>query len=360
MNSAVFFTIFTLSTEELHMRRLIITVAVLTLFLIPTSAMSSGQACITVDGKNVELPVAAYSINGTVMVPGEAVFGNIGEVRWNPVSKKMYISKGNTEITIYAYSDYIAVNQERVRSPAPAVIINDMLMVPARFIAESLGIYTGWDADNNIVILDTTRRPEVRGILSISRAQAAKYPIVIIDPGHGGKESGATYGGIAEKTLNLDIAKRLKNILDESGVKNVITRTDDSYISLYSRSGLANKYNAGVLVSIHNNAQPGSSKTSGTMTLYYPSVSKTKGGLSSKEFATIVQNQLVNDLGTKNMGIIPRPGLAVLRTARMPAIIAEIGYMTNTAERNKLMQPEYRQKAAEALAKAVVKALDKI
>lgn len=342
------------------MRRLIIAVAVILLFFIPTSAMSSGQTCITLDGRNIELPITAYTVNGTVMVPGEAVFGKIGEVIWNPVPKKMYISRGDTQITIFAYSDYMMVNGERIRSRAPAVIVNDILMVPIRSVAESLGIYTGWDADNNIVMLDTTRRPEVRGILSISRAQAEKYPIVVIDPGHGGKEPGATYGGVAEKTLNLDIAKRLKNILDECGIKNVMTRTDDSYVGLYSRSDLANKYNAGVLVSIHNNAQPGNSKTNGTMTLYYPSASKSKGGLSSKEFAFIVQNQLVSDLGIKDLGIIPRPGLAVLRTARMPAVIAEIGYMTNTAERNKLMQPEYRQKAAEALAKAVVKALDKI
>ena len=137
-----------------------------------------------------------------------------------------------------------------------------------------------------------------------------------------------------------------------------MTRDNDSTVSLYSRSGLANNVGADLLVSIHNNA--GQSKASGSMTLYYPGSQKSKGNLSSYEFAKIVQTNLNKHLGTKDMGVIKRPNLAVLRTSNMPAVIAEVGYMTNSAELSKLKTEWYRQEAAEALRNAVLQSLNKM
>ena len=185
-----------------------------------------------------------------------------------------------------------------------------------------------------------------------------KGRIVVIDAGHGGTQTGAVYGGVKEKDLNLSIAKKLDSKLKELGIVTYMTRSSDTTLSLYARSDLANNKNADLLVSIHNNA--GSSKVIGTMTLYYPSSSKTKGKLSSYKFAKIVQRNLCNTLGSKDMGVIERPGLAVLRTANMPAVIAEIGYMSNNSELAKLKTPAYQEKAAEALKKAVVESLEKM
>jgi N-acetylmuramoyl-L-alanine amidase len=185
-----------------------------------------------------------------------------------------------------------------------------------------------------------------------------KGRVVVIDAGHGGYQSGAAYGGIKEKDLNLDISKILNTKLKELGIVTYMTRDRDIDVSLYSRSGLANSKNADLLISIHNNA--GMAKTNGSMSLYYPSSSKTKGNLSAYGFAKIVQKNMCNTLDSKDMGVIGRSGLAVLRTSNMPAVIAEVGYMSNPTELSKLNTWGYKEKAAEGLKKAIVESLEKM
>lgn len=178
----------------------------------------------------------------------------------------------------------------------------------------------------------------------------SKNYVVVVDAGHGGKDTGAVSGGVREKDLNLDVAKRLDALLQEEGIQTYMTRTDDSFVELYDRSGLANLVKADLLVSIHHNA--GSSKVSGTMNLYYPAEDG-KG----KRIATIFQQELTAALETKNQGVIARPNLAVLRTSNMPAVLVEIGYMTNKEELGRLQTEAFRQRAATALKEAVIKSL---
>ena len=192
----------------------------------------------------------------------------------------------------------------------------------------------------------------------VSRSDVNRKFVVVIDPGHGGTESGAVYGSIYEKDLNFAIAQKLNKLLQASDVKTYITRDDDSYHGLYERSDLANNVNADLLISVHNNA--GDSSITGSMSLYCSGKNNAKGNLSAYEFAAIVQKELNDSLGTKNLGVIPRPNLAVLRTANMPAVIAEVGYMSNTTELGRLETEAFQQKAAEALKNAVLKALNTI
>lgn len=134
-----------------------------------------------------------------------------------------------------------------------------------------------------------------------------------------------------------------------------MTREEDVYVGLYERAYIANDMNATLFVSIHNNAYY--SKYKGTETLYYP----TKGsGFNSKRFAQIVQAELINALGTNNRGIVERPNLVVLKATKMPAVLAEIAFMTNSDDLAKLKTEEFRQKAAQALCDAILKALDEV
>jgi len=186
-----------------------------------------------------------------------------------------------------------------------------------------------------------------------------KQYTVVVDAGHGGYETGAVSRGVKEKDLNLDTARRLVDLLKKNGIKTYMTRNSDTDVGLYERSGLANKLKADLFVSIHNNAE-GNSSRSGTMTLYYPASGPTKGNLSGKRLATLVQRELVAKLGTNNLGIIPRPNLVVLRETDMPAVIAELGYMTNKAELGRLKTAQFKQNAVEALKNAILKALKEI
>ena len=188
-----------------------------------------------------------------------------------------------------------------------------------------------------------------------AKPQKGRTPVIVIDPGHGGRDSGAIKGGVMEKTLNLDIAIRLQTLLKARGIKVYMTRTTDRSVGLYSRSALANRINADLFISIHNNA--GSRGDKGTMTLYYPGSAKTDRGLAGRDIAKLVQKELNVRLGSANLGLRSRPQLAVLRTTKMPAVLAEVGYMSDKNELAKLKTATYRQKSAVALEKAIIKAL---
>lgn len=183
--------------------------------------------------------------------------------------------------------------------------------------------------------------------------------LVVIDPGHGGTDPGASSGDLLEKDLNLDISNRVNNILQRDGIVTYITRTDDSTIDLKERIYKANIKKAALFISIHSNWFYDSS-FSGTMTLYNPSQNLSSGYLSEIEYAKIVQDELIKVLGTKDRGIIDRPNLAVLRHAQMPSLIVELGFLSNKNDEELLMSESFKQKAAEAIAKGIEKSIDKI
>jgi N-acetylmuramoyl-L-alanine amidase len=174
--------------------------------------------------------------------------------------------------------------------------------------------------------------------------------LVVIDPGHGGSDPGATYGSVKEKDLNLDISMRLNALLKAKGVKTYITREDDSFVGLYERAHIANDLNATLFLCVHNNANDTVSK--GTETLYYPSTSG-----FGKTFAQMIQDSLIGTLGTIDRKIVPRPGLVVLKDTSMPAVLAEIGFLDNTSDRALLLDENFRQKAAQALCDATIQAI---
>ena len=151
--------------------------------------------------------------------------------------------------------------------------------------------------------------------------------IVVIDPGHGGSDSGAVGNGLSEKSVNYKQAKALYQLLEaDSNIKVYMTRETDVYPTLAFRTTLANEIEADLFVSIHNNSASASIR--GAETLYYPSTTDTRG----KQVAQIVQNALVNKCGMVNRGIKARSDLYVLRTSNMPAILIETGFISNAAD----------------------------
>ncbi|MCX7745498.1 MAG: N-acetylmuramoyl-L-alanine amidase family protein [Clostridia bacterium] len=201
-------------------------------------------------------------------------------------------------------------------------------------------------------------RPDVNNTaITVFKPYSKEDRLVVIDPGHGGYESGAVYGDLYEKNLNLDISLRLNELLKKKNVKTYMIRQDDSFVGLYERAYIANNLNASLFLSIHNNAYYTSFL--GTETLYFPQDPNDKN-FNSKRFATIIQDQLVDNLKTKDRGIVERPKLVVLKATTMPAALAEIAFMTNSTDRANLMKEEFRQKSAEALCDSILKALEEI
>ncbi|MHB1394634.1 MAG: stalk domain-containing protein [Clostridia bacterium] len=200
--------------------------------------------------------------------------------------------------------------------------------------------------------------PALTKLVSVKFKQKAERTdqlTVLIDPGHGGKDPGAkaidkqTY----EKDLNLDVALRLNRIMRDLGFNTIMTRSDDRYVDLASRSGMANNNYVDFFMSIHFNAFTSTAK--GIETLYYPNEITDEYPFDNRKMANIFHNEIIDALKRPSRGITPRPGLHVLNKTKMPAILAELGFMTNPEELAQIKKDEYREMAARALAVSIVR-----
>lgn len=169
--------------------------------------------------------------------------------------------------------------------------------------------------------------------------------LIVIDPGHGGSDPGAVVGNVKEKDLNLDIALKLKNLLELNGAKVVMTREDDTFVNLYARAGIANEINADLFISIHHNSA--TSSATGTETLYYPDPEK-------KLFAQALLKAVVSQIGFYNRGIVERPGIVVTRETKMPSALVEVGFLTNKNDLALMMTDEFRQKVAQGMLQGII------
>lgn len=218
--------------------------------------------------------------------------------------------------------------------------------------ASTRGYITGMEGDKYL-----SMNPESSAENKVHTQEKSSEVIVVLDPGHGGEDLGTYYGDLYEKNINLDISKRMGDILEKSGIKVVLTRESDVFVGLRERSDMANNIGATLFISVHNNRMPGNSGYKGTETLYTVPEKRDDGKMDGERLAALVQRELVKNLGTENNGIIYRPDLSVLHRTQMPAVIAEVGYVSNYSDRQKLLSSNFRQKAAEALSFAVQKAL---
>lgn len=221
--------------------------------------------------------------------------------------------------------------------------------------------------DSNEVIIDALPDDGTGNSSSSITNSKVKEKVVVIDPGHGGTDFGATFPfnyadvssiKVKEKEVNLDISLKLYELLKNAGINVLLTHNDDRSMELYDRGDFANKANAALLISVHNNS--GNSSQNGSMTLFYPTVYDSVYGISGERVAQITHEELLKGLGTNNEGIWKRPRLAVLNCAKMPSIIAEVSYISNETDRQNLLTDSFRKKAAQALYNATIRSLNEI
>jgi N-acetylmuramoyl-L-alanine amidase len=233
-----------------------------------------------------------------------------------------------------------------------------------------------------------TARPTSTGDRSLTRALGLKIGTIVIDPGHGGHDTGTIGpGGLMEKDLVLDVAQRLGALIEERlGGDIVYTRSDDSFVPLETRTAIANQKQADLFVSIHANSSR-DSKARGIETYYLNfttdqdalEVAARENAVSeksvhelqdlvkkitlrekleeSREFAGEVQRSLYTNMSRGNTGLrnrgVKKAPFVVLIGANMPSILAEISFVSNPTDERLLKKPDYRQKVAEALFRGV-------
>jgi N-acetylmuramoyl-L-alanine amidase len=167
---------------------------------------------------------------------------------------------------------------------------------------------------------------------------------VVIDAGHGGFDRGGVPGQrIAEKDKTLDVALRLRRILQADGYRVVMTRDQDVFVPLGTRTAIANQYRNASFVSIHFNCSTRGG-ANGIETYYYRS--------DSAGLAASIHRNVVAGAPTENRGI-RRRGFFVLRRTAIPSVLVECGFLTNPTEGRLAQTDSYRQKLAEQIARGI-------
>ncbi|PGD97527.1 N-acetylmuramoyl-L-alanine amidase, partial [Bacillus pseudomycoides] len=175
---------------------------------------------------------------------------------------------------------------------------------------------------------------------------------IIVDPGHGGYDSGTLYENIYEKTIALQVGLKLKSLLAQSGSNVVMTRATDIFIPLGDRVRISNENKADIFVSVHVNSADATA-AEGIETLYNSEHPKSKQALT---LANAVQNALIKNTGAKNRFVKDRPELRVLKADNSaPPILVETGFLSNPNERVKLTSDKYQNVLAQSVFEGVLK-----
>ncbi|WP_170972132.1 N-acetylmuramoyl-L-alanine amidase [Bacillus yapensis] len=186
---------------------------------------------------------------------------------------------------------------------------------------------------------------------------------VFLDPGHGGSDSGAIYGSVREADLNLAVAKKVESLLISRGYEVMMSRTNNTYVTLLDRSVMANALGPEIFVSIHHNNAT-STSANGIESYYYeynPGYpSKINQSLhnnidritKSVTLTNLIQNNMVSYTGANNRGT-DGAAFSVIREVTMPATLLELGFLSNNNERQNLLNGSYQDKLARAIADGI-------
>lgn len=171
---------------------------------------------------------------------------------------------------------------------------------------------------------------------------------VILDAGHGGVEPGAQFEGRQEKNDTLRLALAVGKILEEAGVDVAYTRTEDVYDTPLEKAQIANQEGGDFLISFHRNSSPQPNQYSGVETLVYDRSGK------KIELAEAINEEL-EQVGFRNLGIVERPGLIILRRTQMPAVLVEAGFL-NTEADNQIFDEQFDE-VAQAITNGILRTL---
>ena len=218
------------------------------------------------------------------------------------------------------------------------------------------------------------KRPAIDGQSKATRSPTPKpFAVVVLDPGHGGQDSGAMCGGVMEKDLTLDVARRVDRLLDSQGIATLMTRLGDSYVSLADRAAFGNRATGSIFISIHFN-EDNKPVASGVETYYaahqinsgsafaswLPFFSRPPSNSpkpESQSLAGFIQEALVARTRSVDRGTQAKQ-FFVIANVTSPAVLIEGGFITNKDELSKLVSEDYRDQLAAAVADGVLRYRD--
>ncbi len=314
--------------------------------------------------------VPAYSLNGVTYLSLTPLCDLKG-IKWeyDTFTRTIVLTKDTHMVSLRVADKMALVDGKPKYLSNPVDIYQGVVVIPYSFKGELFGVFS--DGGSYVY-----RKPSRPGL---------KVKKIVVDAGHGGDDVGAKgKTGLREKIINLDIAKRLAKLLQEDGIEVVFTRTTDKFITLPGRVAITNNSRADLFVSIHNNAHR--SRNVHGFEIYYvsPAVSDydravyaaknskmnipvdcfASNSLELKEIiwdmtyahsraesialSRAICHKIDDETNTKVLGV-KNARFYVLRGANIPAVLVEVGYLTNLDEEAYLKDSNYRQKMAQAI-----------
>jgi N-acetylmuramoyl-L-alanine amidase len=176
-------------------------------------------------------------------------------------------------------------------------------------------------------------------------ASVRAFDTVVLDAGHGGHDRGAAIGNVFEKHLALDTARRVEVLLRSQGLKVVMTRSTDVFVTLEGRSTIGNRPRNAIFVSIHYNYSRGGSGH-GLETYWCHN--------DSQSLAGYIQAYIIQESRLTNRGVKHANFHVIRETTRNPAVLVECGFVSNSSERSGMLAGRYREGIAEGIAKGIL------
>jgi len=291
--------------------------------------------------------------------------------QWDHVAQVATLGYRGTKAEVLVGSDLVIVDRERVTLSAPVRIVRSTVVVPIDFQSKVIGRLR-------------QRAAAQKGY------ESTRIREIIIDPGHGGKDPGAIGRfGEYEKKIVLDISKRLKKILQDKGIRIRMTRDRDEFISLQKRTEIASRSKADLFVSVHANSSPvrsvhglevytakylgfkerNSDQRKTNQRLMFNQLSMKRGvpdlnniisdmiythkQAQAETLAKQLARTTAKRIKTKNRGE-KKSHFFVVKNTLMPAILIEVGFLTNPKESKLLQTSKYRQRVARGIAESIL------
>ena len=328
--------------------------------------------------------ILVFTIGGCVTAPTQSTVSSQKEItlkdvckrngvfwQWDSVAQVATLEYRGAKAEVLVGSDLVIVNNERVTLNAPVRVARSTVIVPADFQSKVIS--------------------RLRQKMTVQKGHGiTKIREIIIDAGHGGKDPGAIgRSGEHEKKIVLDISKRLKRILQDKGIKVIMTREGDQFISLQKRTEIASRSKADLFVSIHANSSPSRGihgleiytakhlkfnernadqrKINQRLTFSHLAMEQGRPELNrivsdmmythkqaqAEALAKQVAKKTAKSLKTKNRGE-KKSRFFVVKNTLIPAVLIEVGFLTNPKESKLLQTGTYRQRVARGIAESIL------
>lgn len=355
---------------------------------------------VEVNGDRLKTEFIPFAYQGRTLVPIREITESMGaNVAWNNKNRTAQISLGGNKVMLQIGSKVVYINGKKKMMDTNSIpqfatyprAKETKTMVPLRFLSEALDFDVNWNQKQQLATISNMKavsiidqkkpeateknKPATRSnqvkespekeqakenekTRKIEKKVQAQGPVtVIIDPGHGGTDSGAVSSvdpSVKEKDLALEVSRRLSPMLRAKNYEVIETRTGDNYPTLSKRAEIANKSQAEIFVSIHFNSS-NNGMASGIEVLYAP---EDKVKLKEHEqihLAKALHEELEKATGSKMRSIKKRPDLAVLKWTEMPAALCELGFLSSPEDMELICQDDYLNRLATGICNGIEK-----